>query len=143
MCDAWDCVAKSGSRRSRLTGYSAVPAPIGPRSLSTSATRTLCVPKSTPATTATLVSRSGVPQHVPAQVTRRRLVHGVGDRRHGGRDVVLEAVRTDEAQQFLEPRNLGDTGAAERRQRIVGESSLADIAADLAGAIVGREPGVR
>ena len=43
------CVANSGSSRRRRSGYSADAVPSRPRSLSSSVTRTLSVPKSTPA----------------------------------------------------------------------------------------------
>src|SRR6266705_3232746 len=52
MWSACDCVANSGSSRLRCRGYSATTEASKPRSLSTSETRTLKVPKSTPATTA-------------------------------------------------------------------------------------------
>src|SRR5437016_8230475 len=52
MWSACDCVANSGSSRLRCRGYSATAEASKPRSLSTSETRTLKVPKSTPATTA-------------------------------------------------------------------------------------------
>src|SRR3569623_617014 len=53
---ACDCVAKSGSSRLRCNGYDADAVPTGPHSLSTNVTRTLNVPKSTPATTAIVCS---------------------------------------------------------------------------------------
>ncbi len=71
-----------------------------------------------------------VPVNVPAEISRRRFVHRVGDSCHSARDVMLEAVLADEVQQFLQPRNLHHTGAAERRKRIIGESPLADVAAN-------------
>jgi hypothetical protein len=49
---ACDCVAKYGSSCLRCSGYSDTAEPSRPRSLSTIDTRTLSVPKSTPATTA-------------------------------------------------------------------------------------------
>ena len=50
MWSAWLCVAWSGSSFLRCSGYSAMPEPSRPRSLSKMETRTLSVPKSTPAT---------------------------------------------------------------------------------------------
>ena len=56
MWSSCDWVAKSGSSRLRWRGYSETAEPITPFSLSTIETRTLSVPKSTPATMAMLVS---------------------------------------------------------------------------------------
>src|SRR5664279_4621535 len=50
MWSEWRCVAWSGSSRLRSTGYSAIAEPSRPLTLSNRETRTLCVPKSTPAT---------------------------------------------------------------------------------------------
>src|SRR6266704_353063 len=55
MCSSCDWVAYSGSSRLRWRGYSAMAEASRPRSLSTMETRTLNVPKSTPATTAIYV----------------------------------------------------------------------------------------
>ncbi len=52
MWSAWLCVARSGSFLLRCSGYSEMPDAIFPRSVSVSETRTLRVPKSTPATIA-------------------------------------------------------------------------------------------
>src|SRR5262249_25635002 len=52
MWSSCDCVAKSGSSCLRWSGYSETAEPITPLALSTSETRTLSVPKSTPATMA-------------------------------------------------------------------------------------------
>ena len=60
-----DCVAYSGSSRLRCKEYSAMAEPIRPRSLSTNETRTLNVPKSTPATML-IVSLPSPPLHCPA-----------------------------------------------------------------------------
>ena len=96
-----------------------MPEPSRPRSLSTIETRTLSVPKSTPATIAIEVS---VPTriehgsgglhycccvvHLPAEIPRRGLVHRRAGLAQVGRHVVLEAVLADVAQQLLQLRNL-------------------------------------
>ena len=58
-----------------------------------------------------------------------------------GGHVMLETVFADVVQQLLHLRNFDHAGAAESIQRIVGESAFADVAAHLAGGVVGREAG--
>src|SRR6185437_2548434 len=140
ICASCGWVAKSGSFRSRSSGNPATPAPSCPLSLSTIATRTLCVPKSTPATIGTVLR---VLVNVPAEISRRRLVHRVGHGRHRAGDVMLEAGLADETQQLLQARNLYYTSAAERRERIIGESSVTHVATNATAAIVGREARIR
>src|SRR6185437_11408358 len=103
ICASCGWVAKSGSFGSRSSGNPATPAPIWPALLSTIATRTLCVPKSTPATIGTVLR---VPVDVPAKISRRRLVHRVCYSCHRARDVMLETVLADEVQQLLQAGNL-------------------------------------
>src|SRR5258708_7566075 len=149
MCASCDCVAKSGSLRSRLTGYSETPHPNAPRALSTIETRTLWVPKSTPATNAMVYGRSffvvgawfgsPVPQYVPAEISRRRLMHGVGHGAEAAGNMVLKTVFANVVEQLPELRNLDNAGTAEGGERILGESSLAHIPANLPRAIVCRK----
>src|SRR4051812_12662503 len=80
-----------------------------------------------------------MPENVPAQVLRRRLMDRVGDVGEGAGDVVLESVLADVAEQRLKARDLDDTGAAERLEVIPGEFTLADVAGDPPGAVVRRE----
>src|SRR5579872_3876540 len=54
---------------------------------------------------------------------------------------MLESVLADVVQQFLQMRNLYHPNAAECIQRVAGEFSLADIAANYSGDVVGREAG--
>src|SRR6185437_11576199 len=140
ICASCDWVAKSGSFGSRRSGNPATPAPSWPALLSTIATRTLCVPKSTPATIGTLLR---VLVDVPAKISRLRLVHRVCYSCHRARDVMLEALLADEVQQLLQAGNLHHACAAERGERIVRESPAADVAADASAAIVSRETRVR
>src|ERR1035438_467145 len=111
MWSAWLCVAWSGSSFLRSSGYSAAPAPRRPWTLSKTETRTLSVPKSTPATMLMrgllLGGQAGRPVllvigDVPAQVVAGGLLHGTGDGGHVGGYVMLEAVFADKAQQGLE-----------------------------------------
>src|SRR5208337_5390830 len=93
----------------RCRGYSAVPEPRRPFAVSTRVTRTLSVPKSTPATIAmgllgSLLSderlrRVGV--HVPAKVSNGGFMHHGRNAGKIRRDVVLETVLADIVQQFL------------------------------------------
>ena len=129
-------------------------------------TRTLSVPKSTPATKWLVRQASGqsigraepsvaqalgtcavvtamIAMHVrdaPAQVARGASCTAAR-RRQVGRDVVLEAVFADVAQQALQVGDADYAGAAEGVERIVGEFAFADVAADLAFAVVGGEAG--
>jgi hypothetical protein len=57
----------------RFSGYSALAVLNRPRSLSSSVTRTLSVPKSTPATIATLVLPGY--QKIAIQVSKRFIIH--------------------------------------------------------------------
>src|SRR3954454_22314267 len=82
-----------------------------------------------------------VPMHLPTQVLRRGLVHCGGGFAHVGGDVVLEAVLADVPEEVLQARDLDYPGAAEGLERVVGEGALADVAADLAGGVVGGEAG--
>src|ERR1035438_9485133 len=148
MWSAWLCVAWSGSSFLRSSGYSAAPAPRRPWTLSKTETRTLSVPKSTPATMLMrgllLGGQAGRPVllvigDVPAQVVAGGLLHGTGDGGHVGGYVMLEAVFADKAQQGLEMENFHDAGTAESDQRIVGELALSHVAIDAAFQIVGGE----
>src|SRR5580658_5631781 len=99
-----------------------MPEPSGPRALSTIVTRTLRVPKSTPATTAILV-RVAVPIRLPAEVAHSRFADGGVHCGEIRRDVMLEAVLANVMQQLLHFGNFDDAGAAESFERIVGELS--------------------
>src|SRR5438270_8950302 len=101
-------------------------------------TRTLSVPKSTPAT---MDIRKGsnwqawrpalrVTRDPPAQVAGSGFLHGAGDLRHVGGYVVLETVLADVAEEVLKIRDLDDSGAAEGIERVVSEFALADVAID-------------
>ena len=79
--------------------------------------------------------------HPPAEVLAGGLVDGGGGVREVGGDVVLEAVLADEAEEILHLGDLDDAGAAEGVEGVVGEGALADVAADLAGEVVGGEAG--
>ena len=63
-----------------------------------------------------------VPVHLPAEIARRGFVHRRRDARKIRGHVMLEAVLADVVQQLLHARNLHHARAAERFQRIVGES---------------------
>ena len=82
-----------------------------------------------------------VPVHLPAEVLAGGLVDGGGGVGEVGGDVVLEAVFADVAEEVLHVGDLDDAGAAEGVEGIVGEGALADVAADLAGEVVGGEAG--
>src|SRR5947207_13776350 len=142
-----DCVAYSGSSRSRWSGYSGRAVASSPRSLSTRETRTLRVPKSTPATIAMgLVIRSernkpllSVCVHVPAQIARGCFVHNRGDARKVRSDVVFQSLLAHIVKKSLHPRHLHDASAAERLYRIIRKSSLASITTDYSLAIIDRK----
>src|ERR1022692_814826 len=52
---------------------------------------------------------------------------------------MLKSLLADVMQQLLHLRNLHNSGAAKRLQRIVGESSFADVASDASKCVVSRE----
>src|SRR5581483_593326 len=158
MWSSWDCVAYSGSSRLRWRGYSAIADPIMPRSLSTMETRTLRVPKSTPATIAIriplwlllisayatgrgLASRpwSLVPVSVPTEVASCGFMHSTGNGRKIGGHMVLETVFANVMEQFLHLWNLDYACAAEGVQGIIREPALANVASHLSSCVIGRE----
>src|SRR5690348_3119954 len=126
----------------RCSGYSAVPEPSRPFSLSKIETRTLRVPKSTPATIVANRCSSVMPIEIPTQVTRARLVQDRTDRGQVGGYVVLEPLLANVAQQMLHSRNFNDACAAEGFERIVRELPIPHIAAYFPGVIVGGKAGV-
>lgn len=82
-----------------------------------------------------------VPVGGPVEVLGGGLVDGGGGGGEAGGDVVLEAVLADVAEELLHVGDLDDARAAEGVERVVGECSLADVALDLAGEVVGGEAG--
>src|SRR5262245_47707347 len=72
----------------------------------------------------------------PVEIARGGLLYGTGYRGHVRRDVVLEAVFADVAEEFLEVVDLDHARAAEGIQRVVGELALANVALDAAFHIV-------
>src|SRR5215467_3834871 len=106
-------------------------------------TRTLSVPKSTPATIAIgSSSLTGMQVHLPAQILTDSLMGGAGNSRQIGGDVVFKSSFTDVAQQALHPRNFDYTRTTERVQRIIRELTIAHIAANSPGAVIRRKPRV-
>src|ERR1700743_2146042 len=80
-----------------------------------------------------------MPVHLPAKIPASRFMDG---RCSGGEirgHMVFKAVLTDISQQLLHLRNLNYAGSAKGLERIVGESTLADIAGDLSSKGVGRK----
>ena len=82
------------------------------------------------------VLKSWMMMAFPAQVPRR-LMHGFRNIAEVGRHVVLKALATNVLQQLLQLRNFRHARAAKSFQRIVGEFTLACIAAHHAAPIVG------
>src|SRR3954469_10336564 len=76
------------------------------------------------------MTRLHMPEHVPAEVLGRGLVHRVGHMAESAGDVMLEATLADVAQQRLQIVDLDDTGAAEGLERIFRELPLADVPAN-------------
>ena len=76
---------------------------------------------------------------VPAEVAGRGFVDGGGYRGKIRGDVVLKAVFADVAEKFLEMRDFYYAGATEGFEGIVGELTLADIAGNFSGEVVGGE----
>src|SRR5277367_2141960 len=78
-----------------------------------------------------------MPVGIPPKVAGRSFVNYSA---HGGKisgDVVFESVFANVTKELLHPRNLDNSRAAKRFQRIVREVTGADVAADSAGAVVG------
>src|SRR6266404_6036187 len=154
MWSSWLWVAWSGSSFFRCSGYSATPEPRRPRSVSTMVTRTLKVPKSTPATIAmksfprwieTRGCRAAylrVRVHVPAEIASRRLMNYRRDRGEIRRHVMLKSVFADVMQKLLHVGNLHHACAAKCFQWIIREAPFSGIAANLAGQVIRGEAGV-
>lgn len=66
-------------------------------------------------------------------------MHGRGDTRKIGGDVMLKAALANKVQQLLHPGNFDDSCAPERAQRAVCESAFAHVAAYSAAGIIGGE----
>src|SRR5260370_41940270 len=80
-----------------------------------------------------------MPVHLPAEVFGSSFVDRRCSRRKIRGDMMFEAVLADITQQILHLRNLNHACPAEGVQRIVGKRTLADIARDLSGKVVGGE----
>src|SRR5258705_12924735 len=117
--------------------------PINPRLLSTRETRTLRVPKSTPATMAISSPSPLVPMpvHLPAEIAGDCFVGRARDRGKICRYVVLKTVFADVAQKALELRNFDDARSPKSVERIVGKRTFADISTHDSGCVVGGEAG--
>ena len=78
-----------------------------------------------------------VPVHLPAEITDSSLVHGTCRGGEVRGYVMLEAVLANVMQQILQVRNLDDTDAAKRVQRIRCEFTLSNVAAHHTGCVIG------
>src|ERR1700692_4970483 len=78
-----------------------------------------------------------MPVHLPSEVLGGSFVNRRGGRREVGGNMVFKAVLADITQQLLHLRNLNHSCPAERMQRVVGKCTLAYIAGDLSGEVVG------
>src|SRR5208337_951332 len=74
----------------------------------------------------------------PVQVVGDRLVNGAGMMAAHHRDMVLETVARDEAEQRPEPRHFRHRDAAVHTERICGELAFADIGLDRPESVIGR-----
>src|ERR1700722_4432684 len=77
--------------------------------------------------------------HAPTQIARGRLVYRTTHLREISRDMMLEALLTDQSQQLLQPWNPGHACAAKSLQRIVSKLPLPHVSANLAMEVIGRE----
>src|SRR5579863_2377425 len=78
----------------------------------------------------------------PSEVSPKSLGKDSGGPRGVHHHVVLKSLAADMAHELLEPRHPGDGAGPEGPEFVVCELALADVAADGAGGVVGRDPAV-